>query len=81
MGNSFPVFIGLINFSSAATQGEGQQIVKLAAVNSRPRSSQGNKQSPPVLTITELEQKLRKKVHIVLLTVFVFELWLFQEML
>lgn len=45
-----------------AGQGEGQQLVKLAAVNSRPRSSQDRKQSPPVLTITELEHKLRKKV-------------------
>ncbi|XP_078353734.1 EF-hand calcium-binding domain-containing protein 6-like [Oculina patagonica] len=42
--------------------GEGQQIVKLAAVNSRPRSSHERKQSPPVLTITELEHKLRKKM-------------------
>ncbi|XP_020616607.1 EF-hand calcium-binding domain-containing protein 6-like [Orbicella faveolata] len=43
-------------------QGEGQQFVKLAAVNSRPRSSQDRKQSPPVLTLTELEHKLRKKM-------------------
>ena len=55
-------------------QSEGQQLVKLAAVNSRPRSSQDRKQSPPVLTLTELEHKLRKKVIIcslcVLCTVF-----------
>lgn len=50
----------MISFN--ATQGEGQQIVKLAAVNSRPRSSRNGKQTPPVLTITDLEQKLRKKV-------------------
>lgn len=42
--------------------GEEQQLVKLAAVNSRPKSSQGVKQSPPVLTVTDLEQKLRKKM-------------------
>ena len=57
-----------------AGQSEGQQLVKLAAVNSRPRSSQDRKQSPPVLTLTELEHKLRKKVMIcrmcVLCTVF-----------
>lgn len=47
-----------------STQGEGQQLVKLAAVNSRPKSSHGSKQTPPVLTITDLEQKLRKKVDI-----------------
>ena len=37
--------------------------MKLAAVNSRPRSSHATKQFTPVLTITDLEQKLRKKVH------------------
>lgn len=41
---------------------EDQHLVKLAAVNSRPRSSHAAKQSPPVLTITDLEQKLRKKM-------------------
>ena len=50
----------MISFN--AIQGEGQQIVKLAAVNSRPRSSGSGKQTHPVLTITDLEQKLRKKV-------------------
>lgn len=50
----------LITYSFS--QGEGQQLVKLAAVNSRPRSSQERKQSPPVVTITDLEHKLRKKV-------------------
>ena len=44
-------------------QVEGQQLVKLAAVNSRPKSGQERKQSPPVLTIVELEHKLRKKVN------------------
>ena len=38
--------------------------MKLAAVNSRPiRSSHGDMQTPPVVTIMDLEQKLRKKVE------------------
>lgn len=48
--------------ASKTGQVEGQQLVKLAAVNSRPKSGQERKQSPPVLTIVELEHKLRKKM-------------------
>ncbi|PFX18293.1 EF-hand calcium-binding domain-containing protein 6 [Stylophora pistillata] len=44
------------------SQVEGQQLVKLAAINSRPKSNQERKQSPPVLTMVELEHKLRKKM-------------------
>lgn len=44
--------------------GENQQQVKLAAINSRPGGSnhQSKQQTPPVLTLTDLEQKLRKKI-------------------
>ena len=46
------------------TQGEDQQQLKLAAVNSRPMgSSQSDKHSNPVVTIMDLEQKLRKRVE------------------
>ena len=46
------------------TQGEDQQQVKLAAVNSRPMgSSQSDKHPTPVVTIMDLEQKLRKRVE------------------
>jgi len=43
--------------------GEYQQQVKLAAVNCRPMgSSQSDKHSTPVVTIMDLEQKLRKRM-------------------
>ena len=55
----------LMNLFMHFIQGENQQQVKLAAINSRPGGSnhQSKQQTPPVLTLTDLEQKLRKKVQ------------------
>lgn len=51
--------------SISGQPGESHQ-VRLAAVNSRPRSSRGGHHgSPQVVTLRDLEQKLRSKVSIV----------------